>query len=233
MSRLALASLVCLIGLSVHAQEGPPNQSPLAGSLQGDVYTSATGAFKITIPVNQDLGGTVIDSPNIVTFQDPYSTYITIVTFPLDATQKWQLDTAATRKDYLVDFFTQHVLPDFRRSFPNVQVESSARFQPGLIDGAFFVYMTLPGGSMFAKNDDRIDLDAKPPVAKRANVLFVHNGFIFVISTELAERVTEGTAYHQTNEEEDTILKDRLIDVVGKMRFFTPAPSSAPIPPTP
>jgi len=231
MLRLALASLVCLSCVSVRAQDGPALPS-LAGTIEGDNYISPTGTFKLQIPVNQSLGGTIMDSANVVTFQDQYSTYITIVSFPLDATQKWEMETAASRKDYLIDFFTNHVLPDFRRSFANLKVETTAIYLPGLMEGAFFVFMKLPGGSMFAHPDDRIVTDTQPLVAKRGNALFVHNGSIFVISTELAERVTEGTAYHQTDAEEDQILKDRLIDLAAKMRFpqtiTAPAPAAGP-----
>jgi hypothetical protein len=228
MSRFVLAFLVSIASASVYAQEEPPAPPPLVGTVQGNVYVSPTGAFKITIPVIQDLGGSIIDTQNSVTFQDPFSMYVTIVAFPMDATQKWQMDIAVNRKEYLVGFFRDHVVPDFRRSFPDVQVEPSARYLAGLLDGAFLAYMTLPGGSMFAKAGDQIAPSAKPPVAKRANLVFVRNNFIFVISTELAERVTEGTAYHQTSDQEDELLRDRLVDLVGKMQFIRPPAPAAP-----
>ena len=63
-----------------------------------------------------------------------------------------------------------------------------------------------------------------PPVAKRGNLLFVKNGFTYVISSELSERVTEGTSYKKTPAEEDQILRTRLIGIVKKMQFPTPPP---------
>ena len=54
-------------------------------------------------------------------------------------------------------------------------------------------------------------------------MLFVKNGTVFVISTELAERVTEGSTYKQTPEQEDALLRDRLIDIANRIRFLKPA----------
>jgi len=56
-------------------------------------------------------------------------------------------------------------------------------------------------------------------VAKRGNLLFVKNGHIFVISTELAERAIEGKAYKKTTVEEDDLLRQRLNDLVDKIQF--------------
>jgi hypothetical protein len=80
---------------------------------------------------------------------------------------------------------------------------------------------------MFADRVPRISGDGKPPVAKRGNLLFVKNGYIFIISTELAERVTEGHAYQKTTAEEDELLRQRLSDVVSKIVFAKPAATPA------
>jgi hypothetical protein len=66
------------------------------------------------------------------------------------------------------------------------------------------------------------------PVAKRGNLLFVRNGHIFVISTELAERVIEGRSFSKTTAEEDEILRNRLIDVVNKIAFAKPPATDTP-----
>lgn len=221
-----LAGLALALGLggpAARGQDGPP----LVGTLKGNIYTSATGAFQIVSPVSPDLGGVIVDTPNVVTFEDSFTTFVTIVAFQLDATQKWEMDTANSRRDYLISFFTEHVLPDFRSSFPSVQVEPTGRFLPGMLDGAFLVYLLIPGGSMFAHPELQIAAETKPPVAKRGNLLFVRNGYIFVVSTELAERITEGSAYHQTSDQEDQILRDRLIDIVTRMHFLAPAGAGA------
>ena len=66
---------------------------------------------------------------------------------------------------------------------------------------------------------------ASPAVAKRGNLIFVRNGFTFVISTELSERVTETSQWKSTPEEEDQILRNRLVDIIKKMLFVKPAPA--------
>ena len=118
-------------GPPARGQDGPP----LVGSLKGNIYTSATGAFEIASPVSPDLGGVIVDTPNVVTFEDSFTTFVTIVAFQLDATQKWELDTASSRRDYLISFFTEHVLPDFRGSFPPCRWSPPAAFCPACSTG--------------------------------------------------------------------------------------------------
>jgi hypothetical protein len=60
-------------------------------------------------------------------------------------------------------------------------------------------------------------------VAKRGNLIFVRNEYIYIVSTELAERVTEGLAYHKTTAEEDALLRQRLSDILERIQFTQPA----------
>jgi hypothetical protein len=93
-------------------------------------------------------------------------------------------------------------------------------------DGALIAYTLLPGGSMFANRVPRISEDDKPPIAKRGNMFFVRNDTVYVITTELAERVTEGNSYKMTEKEENDVLKERLIDIANKIRFTKPPPAN-------
>ena len=68
--------------------------------------------------------------------------------------------------------------------------------------------------------------DDKPAVAKRGNLVFVRRGTIYIISTELAERVIERSSYRKTTAEEDEILRLRLADILKKMEFTRPATDS-------
>jgi hypothetical protein len=202
-------------------------QPALAGTVEGDVYASPTGAFKIKIPVLAALGGSIHDTANVVTFHDSYSVHVSVAAFPQDATQRWELSTRGT-KDYLVYFFTSFVLPDFRNFCPASHTES-AGFSSDFLDGSLFTFILLPGGSMF-EAPPAFGPSPAPPVAKRGNLLFVKNGLTWVISTELAERVTEGTQWKSTADEEDQILRNRLLDIVGKIQFAKPAPAKATAP---
>ncbi len=194
------------------------------------MYVSPTGAFRVTIPVLPELGGSVTDTPNVVTFQDEFNTHVSIAAFPQDATQRWELSTRGL-KDYLIYFFSNFVLNDFKQAFEGTTIES-AKFSPGQLDGALITNILLPGGSMFADKIPQFDSDGHVPVAKRGNLLFVKNGHIFVISTELAERVIEGRSYKKTTAEEDDILRQRLNDIVDKIQFARP-PAPAPKEPPP
>ena len=194
--------------------------SGLLGTVKAGVYFSPTGAYSIEIPVLPDLGGAIKDTPNVATFQDSYGLQVSVAAFAHDATQKWELSTRGT-KDYLIYFLGSIVLPDFRQVSPKTSVES-ASFQPDLMDGAVFAYILMPGGSMF-ELQDAFARPSTPPVAKRGNLLFVKNGFTFVVSSELSERVTEGSSYKKTPAEEDQILRARLVGIVKKMQFPAPA----------
>lgn len=225
MLRPTLAIALVLSAVTVRAQNPGP---ALAGQVQGRTYISPTGAFKVTIPVLPQLGGSVTDTPNVVTFQDEFNTHVSIAAFPQDATQRWELNTRGL-KDYLIYFFSNFVLSDFKQAFEGTQIES-AKFVPGLFDGALLTSILLPGGSMFADKAPRFSGDGARPVAKRGNLLFVKNGHIFVLSVELAEKVIEGTAFKKTVEEEDEILRLRLTDVAGKIQFAKPPAASIPAP---
>ena len=192
----------------------------LVGSVNGGVYTSPTGAFSIEVPVLSSLGGAVSDTPKVVIFQDNFGLQVSIGAFVQDATQKWELSTRGT-KDYLIYFLSTYVLSDFRRYCPKTSVESAV-FSPELMEGTVFAYLLMPGGSMFEVQDVFGNRGA-PPVAKRGNMIFVKNGFTFVISTELSERVTEGSSYNKTPQEENKILHARLLCIIRKMQFPAPA----------
>jgi hypothetical protein len=200
-----------------------PAPLPLTGQIDGNTYISPTGAFSIESPVLPEFGGVVTDTGNVVTFQDEVSTVVSIATFPLNAGERWKLQLDGP-KDYLANFFRQYVLPDFGRAFPGVAVDKDAVFMPNMLEGALLIYLELPGGSMFASRAVVFDPDRKLPPAKRGNLIFLHNGYVFVISIELAERVLQGTAYTLTPAEENLELKERLEDTVHRMKFLKPAP---------
>lgn len=197
----------------------------LQGKVEGKVYISPTGLFKVVIPVLPELGGDITDTPNVVTFQDDFNVHVSIAAFPQDATQRWDMLTRGL-KDYLIYFFSNFVLSDFRQTFEGVQIES-AKFVPGTLEGSLLTYLMVPGGTMFADRVPQLS-GTRVPVAKRGNLLFVRSGHIFVISTELAERVIEGKSYSKTTAEEERDSAIRLLDIVSKISFAKlPATESA------
>lgn len=219
----ALIIALCAAIRPASAQDVQPQ---LAGRIEGRSYFSPTGVFKVTIPVLAELGGEVTDTPNVVTFQDDYSLHVSIAAFPHDATQRWELATRGP-KDYLVYFFSNFVLSDFRQAFPSSKIES-AKFLPATLEGALLTYMLVPGGTMFANRVPQVGISERVPTAKRGNLLFVRNGHTFIISTELAERVIEGTSFKKTTEEEDELLRTRLLEMVGRITFSKPTDGAKP-----
>jgi hypothetical protein len=206
---LAFITATLLSAVVAHAQR-------LEGRIEGRSYVSPTGIFKVVIPVLPELGGDITDTPNVVTFQDDFNVHVSIAAFPQDATQRWELSTRGP-KDYLIYFFSNFVLSDFKQTFDGVQIES-AKFVPGMLEGSLLTYLLVPGGTMFGHRVPQLSAD-RIPVAKRGNLLFVRHGHIFVLSIELAERVIEGRSYKKTTEEEDEILRNRLTDIVNKITF--------------
>jgi hypothetical protein len=201
--------------------EGAPAEGPqIYGSITGDLYTSPTGVYQVRIPVLPQLGGTITDTPNVVTFEDNFTIHMSVGAFPLSRELKWEYDTRGTR-DFLIYFFTNIVMPDFASRFPGAHMEDNALYLPKYQDGSMLIFSLLPGGSFFTP---RITLFSTPPavVAKRGNICFVKFNHVFVVSIELAERVLEHSTYHKTAEEENQILRKRLTEVVDRMQFIKP-----------
>lgn len=200
---------------------------PLIGTVDGKTYISPTGAFKVTIPVLPELGGRITDTDNVVIFQDNFNVLCTIAAFPMDATQRWECSTRGT-KEYLAYFFANFVMRDMQNAFRGARVQGAV-YSPSIAGGSLLTFVLLPGGSMFAQKLAFVDPRAPPPEAKRGNLAFVHNNFVFVLSIELAEHVLERKDYHKTPEEEDEILRKRLIDLLNRMTLSKPPPATGSI----
>jgi hypothetical protein len=221
MLRFAIAFILAFAPLASQAQL---SHKKLLGRIEGNTYIAPTGAFKIDIPVYASLGGEVADTPIVVSFQDAFSTHISVAAIAQDATERWELETRGT-KDYLKYFFNHYALDEFKLSYKDASIES-ALFLPDLLGGALVVYVLLPGGSEFYALHPVLIPDAKLPVAKRGNLVFIKNGYVYIISTELAERVTEGSAYSMSTHDEDVLLRERLTDIVDRITFL-PSPAGS------
>ena len=194
----------------------------LTGRMEGDNYVSPTGEFKIPALTLPELGGTITDTENVVTFSDKFNTHISIACFSLDASQKWELETRDLR-DYLLYFFSSFLLTDFQGRFPGSKIES-ARFLPELQHGTLITFALLPGGSFFETKDRVVEDPDGPVTAKRGNLLFVRHQHIYVLSTELAERATQRHSYKKTPEEENQLLTERLTALAARLIFTDSKP---------
>jgi hypothetical protein len=210
---------------SAHAAEDTPITG-LYGKITGDVYTAPGGTFSVAIPVLPEFGGQVHDTENVVTFDDNLNTHASIACFPLDVSQKWEFESRGIR-EYLTYFYATFVLPDFQNRFPGA-TEEATLFVPGFLDGALLGFALLPGGSVFEGRDTIMGPSAgAPDVAKRGNLVFVKTGCVYVLSMELAERVTQHSVFHKTPAEENAMLRDRLMQLAGRMHFPPPKPATS------
>jgi len=209
-SLLLTAAFALLQSFDAHAE------SSLVGTIDGNQYISPTTAFRVTIPVIADLGGSITDTDNVVSFQDDFTTHQSIACFKMDERLRHEDETRG-RKDYLIWFFANFVQADFQQRFAGARIES-AHFLHSTQDGTLLTYNLLPGGTMFANRIGVVNI-GNVPVAKRGNLLFVKNGFVFVVSMELAEKVLEGSSYSKTVAEEDAELRQRLLSFLDKITF--------------
>lgn len=222
--RLAACCLGLLALTAARAQVATPPPS-LYGEIKGTTYVSPGARFRMTIPVLPELGGQIHDTENVVTFDDPVSTHVSVACFPLDLSNKWELDTRGIR-EYLEYFFKEFVFPDFAQRFPGSTNEASL-YSPQLRDGALFVFSLLPGGSAFESRASVLDTPVSAPaVAKRGTLLFVQNNSIFILTSELAERVTQRSAFQKTPEQENEILRARLVELANRIQVPKPIGSS-------
>jgi hypothetical protein len=190
------------------------------GKIEGETYLSPTGLYRMKIPVLAELGGAVSDTPNVVTFDDDYRIHLSVAAFPLSRDLKAEFDTRGP-KDFLINFFTGIVMPDFVANFPGSSVEQTAAFLPQFQGGSILIFTLHPGGSNFERRST-VSRAVKPVVAKRGNLCFVRSGYVFIISTELAERALERSTYKKTPEEENVILRQRLLEIASKMQIAAP-----------
>jgi len=193
----------------------------LQGRVEEDRYHSPTGEFNVFIPVLPELGGQISDTPAVVTFQDAFNVHASIACFAMDATQRWEFG-GRDRKDYLAWFFANFVQTDFQQRFPASRIES-ARYYPAVMNGALLVYNLLPDGTMFNHRIAVTNSDLLL-VAKRGNLVFVHNQHVYVMSIELAERVIQARTWGRTTADEDELLRQRIFRLLRDMKFRTPAP---------
>lgn len=223
--QLLLAIVCCVICAGTRAVDDLPRGTQLYGSLKSDHYVAPGGTYSVRVPVLPDLGGEITDTENVVTFDDTVGTHISLASFPLDMSQRWDLTEMGLR-DYLSSFYVTYVLKDFQDRYPGSKAESTL-FVPELMEGSLMGFALLPGGSAFA---NQLTINVGPeepsPVAKRGNLLFVRGDRIFIISIELAERVTQQRFFKKTPEEENVILRERLIQFAGRIQF--PAAKTAP-----
>ena len=222
---LLYATACSLLWVGVQAVDVPIQG--LYGTLKHDNYVAPGGIYSVRVPVLPELGGEITDTDSVVTFDDSVSTHISLASFPLDMSQKWDLTEKGLR-DYLSAFYVTYVLTDFQTRFPGSTAEATL-FVPELMDGSLMGFALLPGGSAFA---NQLTVGPGPeepaPVAKRGNLLFVRGERIYVISIELAERVTQRKFFNKTPEEENTILRERLIQFAGRIQFPAPKPARKP-----
>jgi hypothetical protein len=219
--RLAAALVACAGLTAVAGQELP--SGGLYGTIRNAHYTAPEGRFRLPVPVLAELGGKVFDTEAVVTFTDDVSTHVSVACFPLDLSQQWELETRGL-KDFLAWFYGEHVFTNFAQRFPGAANESSV-YSPDLRGGALLVFTLLPGGTAFAARANVVEGVGSPqPVAKRGTVLFVAHGCTFVVSTELAERVTQRSTFQRTAEEENDLLRQRLVQLLTRLQV--PAPGA-------
>jgi hypothetical protein len=222
-----LPRLCALSVLAALALAGPglatteETEGRLVGRLENGRYHAPCGLFTVPVPALSGFQAEIIDNEEVVVFRDTVGTLLTIACFKMPLDQKWEYETS-TPRDYAMHFFREFILPDLAMHFPGSRIES-ARFLHDVRGGALLVYTLMPGGSAFELDPLLRALpDAPTPVAKRGNLIFVYSDHVFVLSTELAERVTQHATYALSPEQEDQRLRARLLETVEKMEFFPP-----------
>ncbi len=202
----------------------PAASIPLQGRIVDFRYYSPGDVYSVAVPVLHGDKAEIKDNGEIVVFKDDRATLLTIAAFAMPRIAQWEYETSEPR-EYLIDFFRDNILRDYRREFPGSTIED-ARFIPEIFDGALVGFALLPGGSAFAVPPSTAPT-APTAAAKRAHLVFVRNRHIFVVAIELAEHVTRPPGFEATDADENRILFDRLLTVVDAMRFGEKAPAPA------
>jgi hypothetical protein len=220
--------LVLALTAPLHAQEEIPGVLGVIDEA-ANTYTAPGGHFRISIPVLPELGGAIEDSLIVSDFRDDYGTHILVAHLPLTDAMRAELQKK-DRKDFFTWFYGQQILPEYETAYPGAKIES-ARYFKSIGDGCLYVAINIPSGSAF-RGLIFLKEGETEPAAKRGSFLFLRNDRIFIVTTELYERVLKRDTFRKTPEEEDAILSDRLRAIVDKMSFPNPAAKpSAPAAP--
>jgi len=78
------------------------------GQIEHGDYISPKGLYRVKIPVLSGLGGTLVDTPNVVTFDDDYTIHTSIAAFPLSHELKADFEAHGT-KEFLKSFFIFYI----------------------------------------------------------------------------------------------------------------------------
>jgi hypothetical protein len=206
-------------------EDGELQAGTLRGRVENGRYYAPTDAFNITIPTLVGERPLIVDNPNVVVFRDDIRTMLTVVAVPMEPIDTWEFETTSPR-EFLIAFFRENVLADFQSTFPGTSVEGAIMLNE-FEGGALLVSTLHPNGSAFEVDPIvRNDPTSAPPVAKRGSLLFRHGDHVFVLSTELADRVTEMSTYITDTATEDRILRERLVEAVTQMRFADSPPDT-------
>lgn len=228
-SPLAVFAAAAPASVPPPSAEGTAAEPKLAGRIDDGRYFSATGLFSLPVPDLDPETAGLLDTPNIVVFRDRASTFISIRAFPLSPAEV-EARAKEGPQQHAVRYFKDLILPEFKGQFPGTTAES-ATYVPDLEGGALLAYLLIPNGSAFEVDPlVRNHPDTKVPPAKQLVVFFVHADHVFMVSSEIAERITDLSSNPYTTKDEDRILRERLLGVISSMRFAAPEKKTAATP---
>lgn len=238
---LLLSSLLALIISPTFAQVAAPidetvtsqsERAALPAALQArqavpaNIYYSPSGLFSMPIPVLPELGGNISDSKNYVIFSDPISTHITVGVIEMDASARFERSTMTTA-EFLRGTFEKMVLPQFLTTSPATRTDT-VLLLPKIEAGTLYVGSIHPGTSQFIGRTSLLgDNYDKAPTARRGTLLFAKGDYFVIISSELAEKATERSAFKLTPEQENELIRERLLAILHRIRFTIPQTSPA------
>lgn len=204
--------------LALSSSGARAEESTLIGKVLENQYIAPSGSYKMTLPIQLELGGTVTDTREVVTFQDDFRIHASIACFKMGASNEREIQTRG-RRDFLISFFREHVHTQFKRRFPGAEIDE-ARYMPEVLEEALMVYNTLPNGTMFSDQAVLASSSDGALLVKRGNLLFLKDHHLYVISVELAKLLLVGNeSLHYSEEEKHVLLREELLDLAGRITF--------------
>lgn len=182
-------------------------------------YQSPSGIFKLPVPVLPELGGRVSDDTLFVHFMDSFTTHITVGVIEMDATFRWE-HSIMEPKEFLLNVFNKIVMPQFKAACPTTKADTVLLY-PKLKKGALYVGTLHPGNTQFMDRIAFFGKDDNIPTGRRGTLLFSEGEYLFIISSELGERATERSMHTMSDQEENDLLRKRLLKLLKSMKIDT------------
>ena len=180
---LGIAILVST-GCRPATEQTTPDTQPEQQTVQEGIHTHVSGLYRVPVPVEDFMGGRMMEQPYALIFTDDFGCLYRIENIGLPPEEQANLDEMGldVYLEYFLNemFMKQAVLV----SIPTASIDYRETL-PDRFGGALYARLNLPGGSILAEQVN--GSEPKRLDAKRGVLLFLQGKTLYIISVGMME----------------------------------------------